>query len=277
MSALSRQRWSVSICTAGLTTRSRGTLHQQASLAVSAPLTLNVMPHSRQHHRCRTGCITVFFALFVCACSVPGIRWEDTDIAGPPLASGNPTKQIRRCDAVTHHGWASGGTYNRCDVAFRSDDGTQIDAFGVQVDISEALPRALPLQPLLEQFRSANRGSAKSFQGYWLYLIAVNPAVVIGIPQKMGDPYCSSPGWTKCFTATELYQMEDRHARRANFTVYYNTHPPVREGAFVLVPEWKSDSMHLPAERSAVTFSEKGTSFTLVQRDSTWQISGPKP
>lgn len=213
----------------------------------------------------------------MCACSIPGIRWEETDILGPPLASGQPTKQVHRCDAVTAHTWGSGGTYNRCDVAFRSSDGTQIDAFGVQGSISAALPRALPLQPLLEQFRSANHGSATPYRNYWLYLVAVNPVVVIGVPKNPGDPFCSAPGWTKCFTATELYQLDQRHARRTNFTVYYNIHPPVRDGAFVLVPEWQTESMHLPAEIPTATFSEKGTTFTLVQREKTWRLSGLKP
>jgi len=239
----------------------------------------HVMPHrSVQFHRCYTGCIALVVALLLCACSIPGIRWEDTDISGPPLASGQPTKQARRCDVVTSQsGWASGGAYNRCDIAFRSDDGTQIDVFGVQRNISEALPRALPLRPLLEQFRSANHGSAKPYQDYWLYLVAVNPAVVIGVPKKPGDPYCSAPGWTKCFNATELHRLDQRYAQRTNFTVYYNTHPPVRDGAFVLVPEWQNESILLPAERPAATFSEKGTTFTLVQRENTWRLSGSKP
>lgn len=232
--------------------------------------------NQRQSHRFKTVCIAVISALLLCACSIP--RWEDTDVLGPPLASGEPTKQVNRCDAATAHSpWASGASRNRCDVAFRSGDGTQIDAFGVQLRISEALPRALPLQPLLEQFRSVNHRSAKPFQDYWLYLVAINPVVVIGVPKKLGDRYCSAPGWTKCFTATELYQLDQRYAERTNFTVYYNTRPPVRDDAFVLVPEWKNDSMPLSAERPEVTFSEKGTVFTLVQRENTWQLSGSKP
>lgn len=237
------------------------------------------MPHSKLHrHRCNTGCVAVISALLMCACSIPGIRWEDTDIVGPPLGNGQPTKQMHRCDVVTAHSpWASTGHFNRCDVAFRSDDGIQIDAFGVQRDISAALPRVLPLQPLLEQFRSANHGSAKPFQDYWLYLVAVNPVVVIGVPKKPGDSFCSAPGWTKCFTVTELYQLDQRYARRTSFTVYYNTHPPIRDGAFVLVPEWQNASMPLPTERPTATFSEKGMVFTLVQRENTWRVSGSKP
>lgn len=240
--------------------------------------TLRYAASKPRHDVYYSRCIAVVSVLFLCGCSIPGIRWEDTDILDPPLASGQPTKQVHRCDVVTSHsGWASTGHFNRCDVAFRSGDGTQVDAFGVQRNISAALPRALPLKPLLEQFRSANRGSSKSFQDYWLYLVAINPVVVIGVPKKSGDPFCSAPGWKKCFTATELYQLDQRYAQRTSFTVYYNAQPPVRDGAFVLVPEWQNESVPLSAEEPIATISDKGMVLTFVQRGNTWRLSGSKP
>ena len=235
------------------------------------------MPHSKSRHSpFAAGCVAVVSALLLGACSIPGIRWEVTEVAGPPLASGHPTKQVKRCDVVTARSpWASTGGFNRCDIAFRSDDGVQIDAFGVQRKIGEALPRALPLRPLLKQFRSTTRGSSSPIERFTLYLVAVNPVVVVGIPDKPGDRSCFAPGWTKCFTAIENYQLVDQYATPTSFTVYYNTPPPVRNGSFVLVPEWETASFPLSTEGQSATFNEKGTTITLVQRESSWQIRRP--
>lgn len=237
------------------------------------------MPHSAlRHHRSTAGHVAYISAFLLCACSIPGIRWEETDIAGPPLASGQQTKQVHRCDIATAHSpWASTGHFSRCDIAFRSDDGVHIDAFGVERDISAALPRALPLRPLLEQFRSSTRGAISPIERYTLYLVAVNPVVVVGVPSKPGDVSCFSPGWTKCFTVVENYQLDQRYAQRSSFTVYYNTRAPVRNGSFVLIPEWKNAFMLLSTEIPAAIFSEKGATITLVQRENTWQVSGSKP
>jgi hypothetical protein len=250
-----------------------------SSRADASDATYEVMPHSKRHrHHWAFGCIALISAMLMCACSIPSVRWTATDVAGPPLASGKPTKQVHRCDVVTAQSpWASTGGFNRCDIAFRSDDGVQIDAFGVQRDISAALPRALPLRPLLEQFRSTTRGSNGPIERYTLYLVAVNPIVVVGIPDKPGDASCLAPGWTKCFAAVENYPLDQRYAQRSSFTVYYNTRPPVRNGSFVLVPEWQTTSMPLHTERQTATFGERGTTITLVQRENTWQTSGSTP
>lgn len=218
------------------------------------------------------------WAVLLCACSITGIRREETEIAGPPLATGQPTRQVHRCDIATAHSpWASTGNFNRCDVAFRGGNGVHIDAFGVQRDISAALPRALPLRPLLEQFRNSAVSSKGSVDRYTLYVVAVNPTVVVGVPNKRGDSSCFAPGWTKCFTAVENYQQDQRYAARSSFTVYYNTRPPVRDGSFVLVPEWNNPSTPLPSENPTATFVEKATSITLEQRDGTWRVSGAGP
>lgn len=234
------------------------------------------MPHSQL---CRHRYVAVCFsAILVCACSIPGIRWEETDIEGPPLATGERTRQVHRCDIATAHSpWASTGNFNKCDVAFRGGDGVHIDAFGVQRDISAALPRALPLRPSLEQFRNSTHSLNTPIERYTLYLVTVNPIVVVGIPNKPGDRHCFAPGWTKCFTAVEDYRSDQRYAQRSSFTVYYNTHPPVRNGSFVLVPEWQNPSMPLPSENPTATFVEKAMSITLEQRDGTWRVSGSPP
>jgi hypothetical protein len=251
------------------------------SFTCSSQVFRSIFLAARSINRCNhyaAKCVALLSALLISACSIPGIRWEATETKGPPLASGQPTKQVHRCNVVTAHSpWASTGGFNRCDIAFRSDNGIQIDAFGVQRDISAALPRALPLRPLLQQFRSTTRNASGPIQQYTLYLVAVNPVVVVGVPDKPGDAYCSAPGWTKCFSVTETYQPEQRYSQPISFKVYYNTHPPVRSGSFVLVPEWQNASIELSTERQAATFTEKGAAITLVQRESTWQTSGSNP
>lgn len=220
-----------------------------------------------------TWSIALISVLLASGCSIPGIRWEATGIPGPPLATGEPTNQVHRCDVVTAQSpWASNGGFNRCDVAFRSDNGVQIDAFKVQGDISAALPSAIPLRPLLEQFPKEARSATGKINSYTLYLVALNPIVVVGVPDKPGDTGCFAPGWTKCFTAQEYYKLDQRYARRSSFTVYYNTSPPTRDGSFVLVPEWKSDSASLSTEKQVVTLSGNGKTIVLVQSGSTWQV-----
>jgi hypothetical protein len=221
---------------------------------------------------------TVFAAaLLVSACTIPGIRWFDSDISGPPLASGQPTKQVRRCDVVTSQSpWASTGHFNKCDVGFRSIDGSHVDAFAVQREISASLPHAKELQPLLAEFRSTKLGSSKTKQDYWLYLVAVNPVVVIGVPRKPIDPYCSSPGWTKCFTVTDPFKGGNKYDRLTSFDVRFNTSPPITEGAFVLVPEWQIVSTPLTIDKLEVTIKENGLALSIMQRDNTWRISSSK-
>ena len=110
--------------------------------------------------------------------------------------------------------------------------------------------------------------------GYALYLVAVNPAVVVGVPLTSGYGSCNSPGWTKCFYAVESRQLEQGSARHSSFVVYYNSLPPVRDGSFVLVPEWQTDSVPLPADRAVTTLGEKGKGVSLVQRNNAWHVSG---
>jgi hypothetical protein len=221
--------------------------------------------------------LPVVVGLLLSACSIPGVRWKDAEVVGPPLASGQPTKQVHRCDVVTAHSpWASTGHFNRCDIAFRSDTGVQIDAFAIQREISAALPRALPLRPLLEQFKNSTAGMKGSTlsENYALYLVAVSPAVVVGVPSKNGDLNCSGPSWTRCFTVVENDHVDQRYSRRSDFAVHYNTRAPVRNGAFILIPEWQGDSAPLPAEVQSAKFSHGGSTVDLVQRDGEWHVSG---
>ena len=234
------------------------------------------MPNSdrqRQRHRFAAACVAVISALLLCACSIPGFLWEATDITGPPLASGQPTKQFNRC-TTTPSPWAPTGRSSSCEIEFRSGNGVRVDALGIVRDISAALPRALPLRPLLQQFRSTTRASGSTV-GYTLYLVAVNPAVVVGVPEQRGDASRSAPGWTKYFTAREYDEPNQRNSRPASFRVFYNTPPPVITGSFVFVPEWQTDSVPLSTEKQVTSFSEKGTTITLVQRGDTWQSSRP--
>ncbi len=235
-------------------------------------------PSKVRRHPRYFGCVPLISVLLLSACSIPGIRWQVTDTKGPPLTSGQSTKQVRRCDVVTAQSpWASNGGFSRCDIAFRSDDGVQISAFEVQRDVSASLALALPLRPLLQQFRAPGRASNGLPERYTLYVVALNPIVVVGMPNKPGEAIDSGPGWTKSFTAAEYYQSGQRYVVGSYFTVFYNTHPPVRNDSFFLVPSWQIASVPLSTEMQTATFSEKGITITLVQRSNTWQISGSKP
>jgi hypothetical protein len=232
------------------------------------------MPNSdHQHHRLAAVFAALISAVLLSACSIPGLRWEDSEVAGPPLASGQATRQFQRCTS-TPSPWAPTGRSSRCDIEFRSANGVRVDALLIARDVSAALPRALPLRPLLQQFRSTARASGPTV-GYTLYLVAVNPAVVVGVPEQLGDATFSAPGWTKYFAAQEYSEPNQRYSRPASFRVYYNTPPPVRAGSFVFVPEWQTESVPLSIEKQVASFSEKGTTITLVQRGDTWQSSRP--
>lgn len=219
-------------------------------------------------------------AIALCGCSIPGIRWEDTGIVGPPLASGEPTKQIHRCDVVTASSpWASSGSFNRCDVAFRSVSGFQVDANRVQSAISTSLPNAIPLRPQLRLLKKTEVSKASNAPrvAYALYLVALNPIVVVGIPAKGHEQSCFTPGWKACFSAVESLQPEDRYAQRSSFAVHYTSHPPVRGGSFVLIPESASDSVPLPIDQLVATIDVQGKKIQLVQRGNTWQIEKTAP
>lgn len=233
------------------------------------------MPNSnRQHHRFAAACVAVISALLLAACSITGLRWEDSDVAGPPLASGEATRQVRRC-TTTPSPWAPTGHSSSCYIAFRSADGVHVDALNVQRDISAALPRALPLMPLLKESRNKTRATSGTTVGYTLYVVAVTPTIVVGIPEESGDSYYLGAMWKEYFLAREHDEPNQRGAQPAEFRVRYNIPPPVRPGSFVLVPEWQTNSISLSTEKQAASFSEKGTTITLVQRGNTWQSSRP--
>ena len=218
----------------------------------------------------RGTCLTT--ALLISACSIPGIRWSDTGIAGPQLANGQATNQFRRCDVHTaHSGWASTGHFNRCDIAFRSADGTHVDAPAVQNEIGASLPRATPLRPHLRQFAGAQTGQGANVERFSLYLLAVNPVVVIGVPKSKSDPDCGA-GWTMCLSVVEHYKLDHRNADRAAFAVYFNVAPPVRPGSFLLAPATKQDSTPIPTDASTHDFRIGTVAFTLLQQGGTWRL-----
>lgn len=228
---------------------------------------------SRFHHIAPV-CAAFISAVLLGACSIPGLGWEDSEVAGPPLASGQATRQVQRC-TTTPSPWAPTGRSSRCDIEFRSANGVRVDALGIARDISAALSRALPLRPLLQQFRSTTRATSGPTIDYTLYVVAINPVIVVGVPYQYWEAPLSAPGWTKYFTAQEYDEPNQRFSRPASFRVYYNTPPPVRAGSFVFVPEWQTDSVPLSIEKQVASFSEKGTTITLVQRGDTWQLSRP--
>jgi len=221
--------------------------------------------------------LTLFALLALCGCAIPGIRWADTAIPGPPLVTGEPTRQAQRCDIARGPSpWASTGGFPHCDIAFRSASGAHVDALKLREQISGALPRALPLRPHLEQFSDEYRGRLFKVreQRYALYLVAVQPAVVVGVPAQNPESSCTAVGWTKCFYAVEAHQT---YRPYGSFSVYYTVRPPVRSGSFVWVPDWQSDSVSLPSE--SATFALTNGSFTihLVQRGGVWQVDGQRP
>jgi hypothetical protein len=209
------------------------------------------------------------FALTSCLSVKP---WEEKG-KGPPLLTGEETVVMRRC-IQRSAAFNPRGYYTECDQAFRTPDKALIDTIQVSTSIGKKLPLATPIQSQLEQFRTSYPPNSKSPQkSYILYLAALRPAVVIGVPQQRGEYICSITRPENCFTVSEdLPSGSSKHASRSSFRVNFKEPPPIRDGSFVFVPDWDRSSTDLDTSKQSVTLTHQGQTIIVNQENGLWKV-----
>jgi hypothetical protein len=217
---------------------------------------------------------TVVLLTFAFAgCGIPRLYWSETDMAGPPLTTGEPTKQFNRCD-VTSSGspFSPTGGGIRCDHAFKSKSGVHVDFSQAANEIGHAMTYSSHLRPYMHKPTPETTQVPRRSPALGLYLVAVNPIVVVGIPQKTyGEGSCSAQGGRDCFNVSELY-VQDRYAQRVSFGVHYKRLPFLREQSFAWIPSLKGDSITLPADGAEAVLAHPTGSIRLIGSDGYWRL-----
>ncbi len=213
----------------------------------------------------------VLLTFVVTGCGIPRLYWSETDMAGPPLTTGEPTKQFDRCDITRSEGLFPGGGI-RCDHAFKSKSGVHVDFSQIANEIGQAMTYSNHLRPYMYKPTPETTQVPRRSPELGLYLVAVNPIVVVGITQKnYGEGHCSAQGGRDCFNVSELY-VQDRYAQRVSFGVHYKRLPFLREQSFAWIPSSKGDSITLPADGSEVVLAHPTGSIRLIGSDGFWRL-----
>jgi hypothetical protein len=215
----------------------------------------------------------VFVILMCAACGIPRINWSETDMTGPPTVAGESTKQFNRCD-ITSSGspFSTSGGGIRCDHAFKSKTGVHVDFSQIGNEIGHAMTFSSHLRPYMRKPTAEMTQVPRHSPELGLYLVALNPTVVVGIPAKnYGEGRCSAVGGRDCFNVTELY-VQERYAQRTSFGVHYKRLPFVREQSFAWIPSMKQDSIPLPIDGSEVVIVHPTGSVRLIGNEGFWRL-----
>ncbi len=217
--------------------------------------------------------MAILSALAFTGCGIPRIYWSETDMAGPPVATGEQTKQFNRCD-ITSSGisFSPNGGGIRCDYSFKSKSGVHVDFPQITNEISHGMTFSSHLRPYMHKPTPETTQERRYSPELGLYLVALNPTVVVGIPAKnYGEGRCSAIGGRDCFNVTELY-VQERYAQRTSFGVHYKRQPFVREQSFVWIPSLKQDSIPLPSDGSEVVILHPAGSIRLIGSEGFWRL-----
>jgi hypothetical protein len=215
----------------------------------------------------------VLLTLAFAGCGIPRFYWSETDMAGPPLTTGESTKQFDRCDITpTGSPFSPNGGGIRCDHAFKSKSGVHIDFPQLANEIGHSLTHSSHLRPYMYKPTPETTQSPRHSPQLGLYLVALNPTVVVGIPAKdYGEGGCSALGGRDCFNVAELY-VQNRYGQRASFGVHYKRLPFVREQSFAWIPSLKADSIPLPADGTEVVLAHPTGSIRLISSNGFWRL-----
>lgn len=212
-------------------------------------------------------------ALLLTSCSVRSPIWSDSGELGPPLTNGSASRQVKRCDMVRITMSPTGGT--TCQYAFQSADGTLIPFGEVHTEIGKSLALASQLRPHLQDFRKqyqTNPTKWVRYQNYLLYIVALRPTIIVGVPVDSSSARCAAPGGSECFRISDPKGWSGHAFSGWTTGVYYSRRPPVVAGSFAYIPESNSESVELPADSHQVTLTVANNHFNLVSVNGVWQF-----
>lgn len=213
--------------------------------------------------------LSVLFA----SCSVRSPIWSDSGEIGPPLTNGSTTRQVNRCDMVRVTMSPTGGT--TCQHAFEAEGGSRITFGEIYSEIGNSLALASQLRPYLTDFRAQYQKSPAKLvkhQNFLLYIVALRPTIVVGVPVASSSARCSAPGGSECFMLSDPKGWSGHAFSGWSTGVYYSKRPPVIVGSFAYIPESNNESVELPVDSPVVTLSFADRHFNLANVNGVWQF-----
>jgi hypothetical protein len=228
-------------------------------------------------HSQKTSLLTlgVFIPFLITACSLRSPVWSESGQSGPPLAHGSPTRQVEKCDFAKIELFPAGG--KACAYAFASKDGVMIPFGDVHQEVEKSLPMATQLRPLLRNYRAQYQKDPKKwtpYPTYRLYLVALRPTLVIGIPMNPDESgNCNALGGQECFRIGDPGERAVGSFSGWSFGLYYSKLPPVRTGSFAYVPKWGTESVEIPVDRPRFSLLAGDQEIVLAQVNGLWQLA----
>lgn len=212
--------------------------------------------------------LLVTSVITLAGCAVTSPVWSDAKVAGPQLASGGKTSVVQKCTFSVIQGFPTSGSGVSCAYAFSTGTGL-IEYWKLFAQIDQALSLATPLHPFLKEFRKQyqpNEAHYIKYQKYKLFLVAVVPAVIVGVPisDKEWDS-CQGAFYTGCSNVGSKETMDT--------LIHYGQLPPVRPGSFWFIPESGMESTPLPDEAQSASIAFRNSTITLVSDGNIWRIA----
>jgi hypothetical protein len=201
-------------------------------------------------------------------CALTSPVWSDAKVDGPPLVGGGKTTVVQKCTYPVIQGFPASGSGISCAYAFST--GTElIEYWKLSEQINQALSLASPLHPFLKEFRKQYQPNAAryiTYQRYKLYLVAVVPAVLVGVPITDKEwNSCSGSFDTGCFYVGSEETM-DTH-------IFYRQVPPVRPDSFWFVAESGMEAASLPDEAQSAAIAVRNLTITLKRDSNGWRLA----
>lgn len=207
--------------------------------------------------------VWVLGAILLAGCAMPTSA-PDIEIAGPPLISGKKTKaEYSKCRSYI------AGTH--CEHSFWDGEGTVITTGELARQIVPSLALAKPLHPYIKAYQKQYQPNAASYiryQRYKLYLVALRPTVIVGVPVKALEETCYGSFETGCFYVGSKETMDA--------FLHFGKLPPVRSGSFWFLPESGMESTALPDDAKSVTTHFNGIKIVMSQDGGYWRLV-PQP
>ena len=158
-----------------------------------------------------------------------------------------------------------------------AQDGTHTSFGELKTEVERSLALAPQLRPHLTEFRKQYQLDPIKwvrYPQYRLYIVALRPTVIVGVPATSTLSHECYTHISKCFTVSDPRGWSESRQSFSGWTggVYYGERPPVVAGAFAYVPAANAEAVNLPAEQPEVILHLANREIKLVNTNGLWQI-----
>lgn len=211
--------------------------------------------------------VAAVLAVALPGCSVTSPIWKDSNRAGPPLASGAPTREMHRCTMAQIQLFP--GSNGHCYESFAAADGTRVGFGELYTEIAYTFNLAPQLGP---PFDGSSVPTPQTY--YRLHLVALSPTVIVGVPLDRYDSrWEEQPGGRACiYIKARRATAGHDDWRGREWRVHYNVPVPARQGSFVYAPGLKRAAQPLPDQPTATVDLGGGRTLQLRQVGGNWEV-----